>query len=200
MEPEPLTAADAVAGKPGDGRILPNVKALYRSAWATGPAATCACAPADNLALHQALATAASGSILVCDSGGRLDGGYLGELMATDALHRGIGGLVIDGSVRDTRQLEELDFPVFCRGISIPSCQKTRAISVGEAITVDGVRVEPGDRIIADADGVVVIPQELWPTVSEAALALQERESAIADRLRDGAHLADLLSLPLASR
>jgi 4-hydroxy-4-methyl-2-oxoglutarate aldolase len=195
--PEQLTPADIVAGARGEARILPFVRALYSSAWAVGPAATCVCAPADNLALHRALATAAPGSVLVCDAGGRLDGGYLGELMASDALNRSLAGLVISGSVRDARQLEELGFPVFCLGTGIPSCQKARAISVGEPITIDGVYVEPGDQIAADRDGVVVVPQAAWPAASENARALQDREAEIAQRLAGGERLAEILSLAL---
>jgi 4-hydroxy-4-methyl-2-oxoglutarate aldolase len=164
-----------------------------------GPAATCVCAPADNLALHHCLATAEPGSVLLCDAGGKLDGGYLGELMATDAIRRGIQGLVIAGSVRDVRQLEALGFPVFCLGISIPSCQKARAVSVGEPVTLDGVYVEQGDQIVADADGVVVVPQTAWPAVAEGAQRVQEREDAVMERLEAGECLAEILSLPGAN-
>jgi 4-hydroxy-4-methyl-2-oxoglutarate aldolase len=197
MSTESLTPADVVAGARGEARILPNVRALYQRAWAVGPAVTCSCAPADNLALHRALATAAPGSVLVCDAGGRLDGGYLGELMATDAMNRDIKGLVISGSVRDTRQLEELGFPVFCLGTGIPSCQKSRARSVGEAITIDGVLVQPGDQIVADADGVVVVPQAAWAAADEGGRAVQEREAQVAADLSAGKRLADILSLSL---
>lgn len=194
MTGERLTPADVVQGG-GEASILPTVRALYSGAWVVGPAATCVCAPADNLALHQALATAPAGSVLVCDAGGRLDGGYLGELMATDALNRGLLGLVISGSVRDTRQLEELAFPVFCLGTCIPSCQKSRAVSVGEPITIDGVAVAPGDQIVADADGVVVVPRAAWAAASAAGREVQKREAGVAAQLADGNRLADLLSL-----
>lgn len=197
MDLEPLTAADVVAGAQAATRIIPSIKALFPAAWAVGPAATCACAPADNLALHQALATAAGGDVLVCDAGGALDGGYLGELMAIDAIRRGIAGLVIWGSVRDTRQLEALGFPVFCIGTSIPSCQKARVRSLGAPVMLDGVYVEPGDQIVADGDGVVVVPRASWQSARAAGLSVQRHEAEIVDRLEQGSTLAGLLSLEI---
>lgn len=195
MTIEALTTADVVQGGGEDVRIIPNLRPIFSGPVLSGTAATCVCAPADNLALHQALAAAPAGAVLVCDAGGRLDGGYLGELMAMDALNQGVRGLLINGSVRDTAQLEQLGFPVFCLGRAIPSCGKSEAISFGEPVTLEGVRVEPDDIVVADADGVVVVAAERWPSVEERARDVQRREAEIAARIGAGTRIFDVLSL-----
>jgi 4-hydroxy-4-methyl-2-oxoglutarate aldolase len=195
MTSELLTAADVVQGGGEDVFIVPRVSALHSRSVAVGTAMTCSCNPADNLALHRALATAPPGSVLVCDAGGRLDGGYMGELMATDAINQRIQGLVISGSVRDTALLEELGFAVFCMGRAIPSCRKESAGSYGEPIVIEGVPVAPGDQVIADPDGVVIVPRDKWPAVEARARAVQENERKIAARIASGTRISEVLSL-----
>ena len=157
---------------------------------------TCACAPADNLALHRALFAAQRGAVIVCDAGGNVDVGHFGELMALDAQGQGIGGLVIDGGVRDSRPVEELGFPVFHSGLAPRASRKERVRSVGEPVSVGGVRVAPGDQVIADRDAVLVVPKDAWREVRAGAEALREREAGIRAELARGRRLAELISLP----
>lgn len=160
------------------------------------PAAPCACAPQDNLALHRLLRTAPEGAALVCEAGGRADGGYFGELAAIDSRNRGFAGLVIDGSVRDGAQLARLGFPVFHAGFAPATCGKMRVVSVGETVRIGGAEVAPGDQIVADSDGILVVPRAQWPEVEAGAWAIRKREEEIRAELERGRRLADLLELP----
>jgi 4-hydroxy-4-methyl-2-oxoglutarate aldolase len=190
-----LTAVDVVQGGAEHVRQISGLRPLLPSTVLAGPAFTCRCAPMDNLALHRALMAAPRGSVLVCDAGGRVDGGYFGELMATDAINRGLRGLVIDGSFRDSAQLVELGFPVFGRATAPVSCAKQDAGTVGAPVRIAGVAIAPGDRIVGDADALVVVAHDDWPTVEEAARAVQRREDEIAARLARGETLAAILGL-----
>lgn len=196
MTCEVFSAAE-VAQAGGEGvLVIRGLQPAYRSAAVCGPAVTCSCDARDNLALHHALLSAPANGVLVCDAGGRQDGGYFGELMALDAGAHGVAGLVIDGSVRDLAELEKLRFPIFHRGSCPHSCGKEHGGSVGEPVTVGGVRVSPGDQIVADIDAAVVIPRDRWPRVRDGACAVQERERKIRAALADGSRLASLISVP----
>lgn len=160
------------------------------------PAATCVCAPADNLALHRLLQQAPAGAALVVDAGGRSDAGYFGELMAMDAEERGLQGLVIGGSIRDGGLIAVLGFPVFHAGFAPATSAKELAPSVGEPIEVGGVSIAPRDQIVADSDAVLVVPAADWPAVEAAARELQAHEEDLRTHILKGGRLADLLELP----
>jgi len=160
------------------------------------PAATCACAPRDNLALHRLLERAPPGSALVVAAGGRADAGYFGELAAIDAMERGLQGLVIDGAIRDSAAVAALRFPVFHAGFEPASCVKQRALSVGDPVQIGGVEVAPGDQVVADRDAVLVVAGADWPGVQAAAAEIEAREEELRVQLRAGRRLADLLELP----
>ena len=193
--PAPATA-DVIVAADGAAHEIAGLAPLARTASVSGPAATCRCAPQDNLALHRLLSHAPAGAVLVCEAGGRRDRGHFGELMALDALNRGLRGLVIDGSVRDGAALLSLDFPVFHLGFAPEPCVKSEAPSVGEPVELGGVLVSPGDQIVADCDAVLVIPQDLWPDVEVRAREIQAREAVIRAALAEGQQLAELIELP----
>lgn len=176
-------------------RLVAGVAPLSVHDHLIGPAFPCSCAPRDNLGLHHALMTAPPGSVLVCAVEGRLDGGYFGELMATDAVQRGLAGLVIDGSVRDTNQIRELGFPVLAGGVNPFQCDKIWAPPLGEPVTLAGTIVRLGDIVVGDADGVVVVRSEDWAGVEAAAQALQAVEAGTRSAIEAGTRLADLLAL-----
>ncbi|MGP8249294.1 MAG: RraA family protein [Candidatus Dormibacteria bacterium] len=183
----------------GGARVLQLVglKPLHARAYICGPAATCACAPADNLGLHAALARAAVGSVLVCDGGSDLSTALFGELMGTDALNRGVLGLVVTGAVRDVSELESMGFPVFGLGTAPAQSSKSRLISVGMPVSLSGVPVSPGDPIVADRDAVVVVAQANWPAVRAEARQRAAAEEEVLERLRAGERLADVRSIDL---
>ena len=193
------TPTTAQVAQVGGSRVsqLVGLKPLHAGAYVCGPAVTCACAPADNLALHAALSRAAAGSVLVCDGGSDLSTALFGELMGTDALNRGVTGLVVTGAIRDLAALELMRFPVFGLGTAPARSSKSRLISIGMPVSVSGVHVSQGDQIVADRDAVVVVARANWPTVLAEATELAAAEEEVLDRLRAGERLADILSIDL---
>ena len=151
-------------------------------------------APADNLALHLALEQAAPGDVLVVDAGG-FACGYWGEVLTAAAQQRGVVGLVIDGGVRDVDRLAARGFPTFSRFVSVRRTIKHDPGSVGDPIVVAGRPVERGDAVVADADGVVVIPRAVVEEVVDGALARVAKEDGYLREILDGASTVDLLHL-----
>src|SRR5260370_32596835 len=130
-----------------------------------GPAMTCACAPEDNLAMHAALYQAGPGTVLVCDGTGSTRCALFGGLMATDAAGQGLAGLVLQGPVRDIADFDEIGFPVWCAGTAPGQAAKAAVISVGLPVVVGGVLVASGDQVLADRDGIAVVPAPEWPAI-----------------------------------
>jgi 4-hydroxy-4-methyl-2-oxoglutarate aldolase len=153
-----------------------------------GTAVTVQSPAADNLWLHRAIYAAEPGDVLVVHTGGRPAFGYWGEIMSTAAQSLSLGGLVIDGCVRDRDLLRELGFPVFARGTCIRGTGKDfGARGAVNAPTLFGdVIVAPGDLILGDADGVVAIPRERAGEVLDAAVQRDAAEARIQQRLRAG--------------
>ena len=188
--PEVLHAAGGAA------RFVRGLSPIALTAALCGPAATCACAPGDNLAVHRLLEQAPEGSVLVVDAGGRTDCGHFGELAAMDAEFRGIQGLVIAGAIRDSGMLAVLGFPVFHGGVAPAGPVKERVVSVGEPVTIGGVEIAPGDPVVADSDAILVISATDWPGVEAGAQEIRDAEDELRIALNQGQHLAELLDLP----
>ena len=163
-----------------------------------GPALTCVCAPEDNLAMHAALYQAQPGAVLVCDGAGSKRCALFGELMATDAVNQGLAGLVVAGPVRDIADIGELGFPVWCSGTAPGQAAKAAVVSVGLPVVVGGVLVAPGDQVIADQDGVVVVPAAAWPDLQTEVAAIAAKEERTRARLAAGERLADINGLDLS--
>jgi 4-hydroxy-4-methyl-2-oxoglutarate aldolase len=151
-------------------------------------------APADNLALHLALEQAAPGDVLVVDAGGVPCGSW-GEVLTAAAEQRGVLGLVIDGGVRDVDRLAARRFPAFSRFVAVRRTSKHDPGSVGAPIVVAGRPVERGDAVVADVDGIVVIPQALVGKVVDAAVLRVAKEDGYFREILAGASTVDLLSL-----
>ncbi len=145
----------------------------------------------DNLALHHGIEAAAPGDVLLVDAGGA-PFGYWGEVMAVAAQARGIRGLVIDGGVRDTGQLETLGFPVFSTAIAIRGTIKQWPGTVGRPITLRGRVIRHGDVVVADRDGIVVLPAECYERILDASRERVAKEESFMDRLRAGETTLDL--------
>ncbi|QSE84835.1 RraA family protein [Rhodococcus koreensis] len=163
----------------------PAIRPAWTGARVAGPAYTVQGAGGDNLALHNAVAAAPAGHVLVADLGGAQHG-HWGEVLAVAAQQRRLLGLIIDGGVRDTVELAGIDFPVFSRGISIVGTRKDYQGGLGVPITVGGVRITTGDLVVADADGVVAIPLEHVTDVLDRSDARVADEKRIFDELRAG--------------
>ena len=137
------------------------------------------------------------GAVLVCDGAGSRRCALFGELMATDAVNQGLAGLVVAGPVRDIADIDELGFPVWCTGTAPGQAAKAAAVSVGLPVVVGGVLVASGDQVIADRDGVVVVPAAEWPALQGEVAALAAKEQVTRDRLAAGERLADINGVDL---
>jgi 4-hydroxy-4-methyl-2-oxoglutarate aldolase len=163
-----------------------------------GSAMTVSCAPGDNLGLHVAIALSKPGDVLVATVNNHPEFGYWGEIMAVAALEKGISGLVIDGCVRDFAQLCRLHFPAFASGLCIKGTSKKSFHSINYPITVGNVLIHPGDLILGDDDGLVVIAHDHVPEVIKMASQRQEKEEWIIENLKKGKTTLELLGLDKA--
>ena len=163
------------------------------------PAYPVRCTTGDNLAIHVAVASAPAGSVLVVDVGSERELGYWGEVLTTGAESRGIVGLVIDGCVRDSDALEAHAFPVFSTGIALKGASKLLPGSVGRPAVVGEVEVNPGDWVVGDRDGVVVIPGDALADVLAAGQARAGKEAQYFEQLRAGSTTLELLSIDASS-
>ena len=185
----------ATVGESGGRAMRARVRAMWPGAAVVGEAVPVRCSPGDNLAIHVAAATSPAGCVLVVEIAGQPELGHWGEVLTTQAQARGIAGLVIDGGVRDVVALERLGFPVFATMLALRGAAKVAEGSVGEPATVGDVLVEAGDVVVADADGVTVVPGTELAAVVAAAEAREAKEQAMFEALRAGATTLDLLDL-----
>ncbi|SAK69159.1 RraA family protein [Caballeronia ptereochthonis] len=173
-----------VAGRRGtlNGRVKPLAPTMK----VAGPAITVEVRPGDNLAIHAALAVAKPGDVIVVDGKGDISCALIGEIMATQAHATGIAGFVIDAAVRDSHELAQGEFPVFSAGLNPCGPTKSVAGRVNAPISVAGASVNPGDLIVGDADGVVVIPKDDVARIIELAQKKLDAETARIAAIRKG--------------
>lgn len=174
--------------------VDPLIRPVWTGASVSGPAYPVECAPGDNLAIHRALKKVPRGSILVVSTGGYV-AGYWGEVLTVAAEEAGVIGLIIDGGVRDIAALIEHKFPVYTRGISVRGTIKSSAPSVGEPINFSGTPVAAGDLVVADDDGVVIVPAQYAESTLQNAKARFDKESVMMTALRNGHSSLELLGL-----
>ena len=178
------------------GCVHSSIKPLSDAMRLSGPALTVQTYRADNLMCHVALEMAHPGDVLVVDACGFRDTGLWGALMTAMAKKKSLGGLVMDGGVRDKLEIIAMDFPVFSAGISPMGGFKDSPGSVNVPIACGGVSVSPGDIVVGDADGVVVVPAAMADLIAESAEAVAHKESLLLQKIHDGESLFDLLELP----
>ncbi|WP_127579406.1 RraA family protein [Paenibacillus koleovorans] len=170
-----------------------GIKPLKEGYKMIGIAYTVKCYPGSIITCHKALGEVPSGSVLVIDGGGSPEGALFGELTSMEAMERGVKGIVVDGAVRDVALIRSFDFPAFTRHVT-PRVGTNKTIgTTGEAVVCGGVVVHTGDLIIGDDDGVVVVPKEQIEEMLQAAAHIEELEADIARKVKDGAHIADLI-------
>lgn len=168
------------------GLMRPYMRPIYDGATLCGPAVTVLLQPGDNWMLHVAAEQLQDGDVVVAGCTTESDAGFFGELLATSFRARGGAGLVIDGGVRDTAELQEMDFPVFARAIHARGTVKETLGSVNVPVTCANATVNPGDVVVGDADGVVVVPQDNVAQVVEASRGREEKEVTVRARLQTG--------------
>lgn len=173
------------------GRIgaLPSaIKPVVPSMRLCGPAVTVHSPPGDNLWIHRAIYVAEPGDVLVVHVSGSFEYGYWGEIMSAAAKARHLGGLVIDGCVRDGAILADFGFPVFARGLCIRGTGKDVHARgwINHPVLVGDVTVQAGDLVAGDTDGVVVLPQARAEGVAHAAQEREAKEASILERIAAG--------------
>jgi regulator of RNase E activity RraA len=173
--------------------MSPALRCLSRNPVLCGPARTVRCRD-DFLGVIQAIDRAAPGDVLVVDGGGR-EPALAGELFARAAQAAGLAGVVVDGGYRDLRFIASCELPVFARHASPKAGTAIRPAAVDEPVTCGGVRVDPGDIILADHDGIVVLDPATAVASLTAAAEVMAVEARVAERLAAGSALADCLNL-----
>jgi 4-hydroxy-4-methyl-2-oxoglutarate aldolase len=151
-----------------------------------GLALTVNCRPADNLMVHKALEVAEPGDIVVVNTCGNVTSAVFGELMCTTAAAKRIGGIIVDGAIRDVEAITRIGMPVFSRSISPGACDKDGPGEVNVPISCGGTVVAPGDVVVGDADGVVVVPRAHAAEVLQLVADLIERERTRMAEIRAG--------------
>ncbi len=164
----------------------PRLRPYHSEGVLSGPAFTVKTRPGDNLMVHKALDIASPGDVVVVDAGGELTNSIVGEIMITYAMKRGLAGLVINGSIRDSDVVRRMTFPVYAAGVTHRGPMKSGPGEIGRAIAFDGMVIEPGDLIIGDGDGVLCIPFGEVEEVYQAAAAKNKAENKILTDLQAG--------------
>jgi 4-hydroxy-4-methyl-2-oxoglutarate aldolase len=168
------------------GLMKPYMRPIYPSARAAGTAVTILSQPGDNLMIHAAMEVCKRGDILVVTTSSESTDGMFGELLGVSCEAHGVVGLITDAGVRDTAELTAMDFPVWARAISAQGTVKSTAGSVNVPVVCAGMTVNPGDVIVADADGVVVVPRAQAAAVAQAGRDRIDKEAKTRERLRNG--------------
>jgi 4-hydroxy-4-methyl-2-oxoglutarate aldolase len=168
------------------GALPSGIKPISPEMKVCGTAVTVHSMPRDNMILHRAIAQAATGDVIIAHVSDFWEAGYWGEIMAVAAQARGIAGLVIDGCVRDADPITALGFPVFARGLCIHGTTKFGNGTLNQPITIGQVTIHPGDVVVGDRDGVVVVPADRLAEAISKAQAREDKEAQVMSRLRDG--------------
>ncbi len=168
------------------GNLDYTIRQFYPGMKICGTAVTCECPEMDNLTLHAAIHVAQPGDVIVCTMGGYEQQGPFGDCLATLCKARGIEGLVLDCCARDGETVNEIGFPIFCKGHCVNGTGKEKFGKVNYPIAIGGQVVRPGDIILGDDDGVVVVPREIAEEVLEKALARLAKEVKTREMFRQG--------------
>jgi len=166
----------------GGARLRP----MHSGGVMCGPALTVKTRPGDNLMVHKALDLAEAGDIVVVDAGGDLTNSLIGELMLAVAAKKNLGGVVINGAIRDSGSIRASKFPVFAAGVSHRGPYKDGPGEINVPIAIDGMVIEPGDLVIGDDDGLLCVPFDVVDSVYKAAHAKHATETETFRKIADG--------------
>ena len=168
------------------GYLGPGLRPVLPGSRIGGTAVTVVCWPGDNLMIHAAVEQCQPGDVMVVTTTSASRDGAFGELLATSLRHRGVRGLVTTGGVRDVAELQAMSFPVFSTAVSAQGTVKATAGAVNIGVSINGQHIAPGDAVLADDDGVLVVPRRSVGQAIAAAAARAEKEIAARAAFGDG--------------
>ncbi|MDZ5461199.1 4-carboxy-4-hydroxy-2-oxoadipate aldolase/oxaloacetate decarboxylase [Azohydromonas lata] len=191
-----LGTATVYEAQGAKGALDQGMKPIDPTVRLAGPALTVDARPADNLILHHAVLQAKPGDVLVVDAKGFMEAGPWGDVLTLQAMKLGIAGLVINGCVRDANLIIDLKFPVFCRGLSIKGTGKNQPGKVNVPISIGDAVIRPGDIIVGDRDGLVVVAADEVDMAIEKSLVREEKEVKQREAIEAGtSNTVELLNL-----
>lgn len=154
--------------------------------YVVGTAFTVRTPPSDNLLVHKAMDMAVPGDVIFVEAGGDMSHAILGELMCNYARRRGVRGFVVDGPVRDGAAIRKMEYPVFAKGLTPRGPYKEGPGEINVPISCGGASVCPGDLVVGDADGVVIVPRSSAEEVFEDAYAIEQHETEVLRKISEG--------------
>lgn len=166
----------------------PRLRPMHAGGRMAGPALTIKTRPGDNLMIHKALQLTKPGDVIVVDGGGDLTNALIGEIMIGDAIKQQLGGVVINGAIRDADVLAKLDFPVFAAGVTHRGPYKDGPGEINVPVAIDGMVIEPGDLVIGDGDGLLCVPFDDVSTLLAAARKKQGVEAKMVADIEAGTY------------
>ena len=166
----------------------PRLRPMHAGGVLAGPALTVKTRPGDNLMVHKAIGLAEPGDVVVVDAGGDLTNAIIGELMIAQMVKRGLGGIVINGAIRDSAAIRAGGYPVFAAGVTHRGPYKDGPGEINVPVAIDGMVIAPGDLVIGDDDGLLCVPYEQLEQVHAATAAKQAAETKQMAAIEAGTH------------
>jgi 4-hydroxy-4-methyl-2-oxoglutarate aldolase len=190
-----LSAATVHEAQGGKNLMRHYLRPIYPDARVTGPCVTVSCHPGDNLMIHASIEVCKPGDVLVVTTTSDSVDGMFGDLLGLMCQQRGVVGLIIDAGVRDTTELRQMRFPVWSKAICAQGTVKATGGSVNIPVVCAGILVNPGDVIVADPDGVAVVPRQHAAEIARLGQQRVATEEAARERFRNGELSLDLFGL-----